>query len=108
MISCIISCLLQAYKSSQVKKNRHLHVWILPRYNWMNEISDDIIDNIGIIKVMQDIEKIYEEYFETVNKYLFCLTHNNDISEELTQETFYKAVKKISSDTIIECYKKMV
>ena len=44
---------------------------------------------------MQDMEKIYEEYFETVNKYLFCLTHNNDISEELTQETFYKAVKKI-------------
>ena len=44
---------------------------------------------------MQDIEKIYEEYFETVNKYLFCLTHNNDISEELTQETFYKAVQKI-------------
>lgn len=44
---------------------------------------------------MQDIEQIYQEYFETVNKYLFCLTHNNDISEELTQETFYKAVKKI-------------
>ena len=44
---------------------------------------------------MQDIEKIYEEYFETVNKYLFCLTHNNDISEELTQETFCKAVQKI-------------
>ncbi len=46
---------------------------------------------------MQDIEKIYEEYFYTVNKYLFCLTHNNDISEELTQETFYKAVKKIDT-----------
>ena len=46
---------------------------------------------------MQDIEKIYKEYFETVNKYLFCLTHNNDISEELTQETFYKAVKKIDT-----------
>ena len=44
---------------------------------------------------MQDMEKIYEEYFDTVNKYLFCLTRNNDISEELTQETFYKAVKKI-------------
>ena len=44
---------------------------------------------------MQDIEKIYKEYFETVNKYLFCLTHNNDISEELTQETFCKAVQKI-------------
>ena len=44
---------------------------------------------------MQDIEKIYKEYFEIVNKYLFCLTHNNDISEELTQETFYKAVRNI-------------
>ncbi len=46
---------------------------------------------------MQNIEEIYEEYFETVNKYLFCLTHNNDISEELTQETFYRAVKKINT-----------
>lgn len=46
---------------------------------------------------MQDMEKIYKEYFETVNKYLFCLTHNNDISEELTQETFYRAVKKINT-----------
>jgi len=46
---------------------------------------------------MQNMEQIYEEYFETVNKYLFCLTHNNDISEELTQETFYRAVKKIDT-----------
>ena len=44
---------------------------------------------------MQDIKQIYEEYFETVNKYLFCLTHNYDVSEELTQETFYRAVQKI-------------
>lgn len=44
---------------------------------------------------MQDIEEIYKKHFETVNKYLFCLTHNNDIAEELTQETFYRAVKKI-------------
>ncbi len=46
---------------------------------------------------MQNIEQIYEQYFETVNKYLFCLTRNNDISEELTQETFYRAVKKIDT-----------
>ena len=31
------------------RENRHLHVWILPRYNWMNEIVDHIIDNIGTI-----------------------------------------------------------
>jgi len=46
---------------------------------------------------MQDIEQIYKKYFETVSKYLFCLTHNSDISEELTQETFYRAVKKINT-----------
>lgn len=45
---------------------------------------------------MQNMEQIYEECFETVYKYLFCLTHNADISDELTQETFYKAVKKLA------------
>ena len=44
---------------------------------------------------MQNMEQIYEQYFETVYKYLFCLTRNSDIAEELTQETFYRAVKKI-------------
>ena len=44
---------------------------------------------------MQSIEEIYKQYFEIVNKYLFCLTRNSDIAEELTQETFYRAVKKI-------------
>ena len=41
------------------------------------------------------MEQIYQEYFETVKKYLFCLTHNSDLAEELTQETFYRAIKKI-------------
>ena len=54
-------------------------------------------DDVKRINGMQDMEQIYTQYFETVNKYLFCLTHNNDISEELTQETFYKAVKKIDT-----------
>lgn len=46
---------------------------------------------------MQNIEQIYKEHFKTVYKYLFCLTHDSDISEELTQETFYRAVKKINT-----------
>ena len=46
---------------------------------------------------MQNMDEINEECFETVYKYLFCLTHNSDISEELTQETFYRAVKKIDT-----------
>lgn len=44
---------------------------------------------------MQNMEEIYEEYFETVMKYLFCLTHDMHLSEELSQETFYKAVTTI-------------
>lgn len=46
---------------------------------------------------MQDIEEIYQKHFQTVYKYLVCLTHKPDIAEELTQETFCKAVDKIST-----------
>lgn len=42
-----------------------------------------------------DIEKIYNEYFKVVYKYLICLTHNQEIAEDLTQETFCKAIKYI-------------
>ena len=44
---------------------------------------------------MQDIEQLYEEYFNSVYKYLLCLTHDANLSEELTQETFCKAIEKI-------------
>ena len=44
---------------------------------------------------MRKIEKIYEEYYEIVYKYLFCLTHDKDLSEDLTQETFVKMIKNI-------------
>lgn len=45
---------------------------------------------------MQNIEQIYEQYCNTVYKYLFCLTHNEDIAEDITQETFAIAVKEIN------------
>ena len=44
---------------------------------------------------MQNIEEIYKQYFKTVYKYLFCLTRNENLAEELTQETFYNAIKHI-------------
>lgn len=44
---------------------------------------------------MQKIEEIYNQYSLTIYKYLFCLTKNPDLSEELTQETFLAAIKKI-------------
>lgn len=45
---------------------------------------------------MQNIEQIYKQYCNTIYKYLFCLTHNKDIAEDLTQETFAIAVKEIN------------
>lgn len=45
---------------------------------------------------MQNMEEIYKQYSKTVYKYLFCLTHNEDVAEDLTQETFAIAVKEIN------------
>ena len=45
---------------------------------------------------MQSIEELYRENFDIVFKYLFCLTNDLNISEELTQETLYKAIKNIN------------
>ncbi|MBF7097875.1 RNA polymerase sigma factor [Alkalibacter mobilis] len=39
------------------------------------------------------MEKLYNDYFQTVFKYLFCMSHDTDLSEELAQETFYQAIK---------------
>ncbi|WP_312110036.1 sigma factor [Brevibacillus reuszeri] len=44
---------------------------------------------------MENIEHLYEMHAQTVYKYLFSLTQNTDLSEELTQETFYQAMKTI-------------
>lgn len=44
---------------------------------------------------MGDITEIYNQYANEVFKYLMCLCHDSSLSEELTQETFYQAVKSI-------------
>ena len=46
---------------------------------------------------VQNMEEMYVEYSKQVYKYLFCLTHNEHLAEELTQETFYIALKKAHS-----------
>lgn len=44
---------------------------------------------------MQNMEEIYQRYARTVYRYLFSLVHDPDLAEELTQETFYQAVRSI-------------
>lgn len=45
---------------------------------------------------MQNIEEIYKKYAKIVYKYVFCLTGNKDVTEEIVQETFLVAVKDIN------------
>lgn len=45
---------------------------------------------------MGDLTELYEENFEVVFKYLMTLCRNADVAEELTQETFYKAISSIN------------
>lgn len=44
---------------------------------------------------MESFEDIYNKYYPMVYGYLMSLTHSQDLAEEMTQETFYKALKNI-------------
>ena len=42
---------------------------------------------------MMDMDSIYREQANAVFKYLMTLCYEEDTAQELTQETFYQAVK---------------
>lgn len=42
------------------------------------------------------MEEIYKNYSTLVYKFLYSLCSDSDLAEELTQETFYKAIKGIN------------
>lgn len=42
---------------------------------------------------MLPMAEIYQEHSKTVYRYLLSLTHDESLSEELTQETFYQAIR---------------
>lgn len=44
---------------------------------------------------MIEFEEIYERYFKDVYKYALSLTRSPDLAEEITQETFFKALQAI-------------
>ncbi len=44
---------------------------------------------------MEDMEQIYREHAQTVYKFLLSQCHDASLAEELTQETFYQAVRSI-------------
>lgn len=46
---------------------------------------------------MKEFEQIYAEYYEPVYRYALSLCRNPLLAEELTQETFFRALKSIDS-----------
>lgn len=46
---------------------------------------------------MDELTEIYEQNAQQVFKYLITLCRNSDIADELTQETFYQAVRSIDN-----------
>lgn len=43
----------------------------------------------------KEIEEMYKNNLNTVYKFLYCQTNDRSLAEELTQETFYQAIKGI-------------
>ena len=46
---------------------------------------------------MTDFEGVYDLYFRDVYKYALSLSRDPHVAEEITQETFFKALKNIGS-----------
>ena len=45
---------------------------------------------------MLSMDETYRAHAQTVYRYLLSLTHDAALSEELTQDTFYQAVKSVN------------
>lgn len=46
---------------------------------------------------MLDFENIYNQYFLDIYKFIYSLSKDATVAEEITQETFFKALKSIDS-----------
>ena len=44
---------------------------------------------------MQSMDEIYRDHAKAVYRYLLSLTHDDSLAEELTQETFYQAIRTV-------------
>lgn len=46
---------------------------------------------------MQEFEKLYKNYYPQVYRYVLKLCGDENLAEEITQETFFKVLKKVDS-----------
>jgi RNA polymerase sigma-70 factor (ECF subfamily) len=54
------------------------------------------IERAGGDRVEFDFEQIYKEYFSDVYKYVLSISRDEVVAEEVTQETFFKALQSIN------------
>ncbi len=46
---------------------------------------------------LHDMERVYTQHAQEVYRYLLSLSHSEDLAEELTQETFFRAMRTIDN-----------
>lgn len=46
--------------------------------------------------MMNDIEEIYKKYANSIRNYIFCITKNFSLAEDIMQETFVVAINQIN------------
>lgn len=46
---------------------------------------------------MSNFEEIYKEYFHLIHSYILSISNNPDTADDITQDTFYKAMKSLKS-----------
>lgn len=46
---------------------------------------------------VESFDQVYEEYFEQVYRYILSISQNQNLAEEITQETFYKALRSLDN-----------
>ena len=44
---------------------------------------------------LDSFDQIYQSYFESVYRYVLSLSGNTQTAEEITQETFFKAMRSL-------------
>ena len=65
---------------------------------------EDFVTNLIFVRLMgeggekvTDFQEVYSLYFRDVYRYALSLCRNESVAEEITQETFYKALEKLDS-----------
>ncbi|MEC0177513.1 RNA polymerase sigma factor [Paenibacillus favisporus] len=46
---------------------------------------------------LEDLQQIYDQYFQEIYRFVLSLCQDEHIAEEITQETFFKALKRIDT-----------